>query len=143
MHAFGSTDIGCSYLINFNNKYVFHAGDLNAWIWKDESTPEEVNTAISDFKQILSPIHKVASKIDIAMFPVDNRLGTDYWEGANIFVHEFDISHFIPMHFASADNAIELTKRQDDAIKFQVYSNQSRGSYHALTIPYSSILIDL
>lgn len=143
VYAFGSTDIGCSYLIDHKNNYIFHAGDLNAWIWKDESTLEEIKSAISDFNLKLSPIHKITNEIAIAMFPVDSRLGSDYWEGAKILVHEFDIRHFIPMHFASADDEIELTKRQDDAIKFQVYSNQSCGSYHALTIPYSSILIDL
>ena len=43
--AFGSTDSGISFLIEAEGKRLFHAGDLNNWHWKDESTPEEVAEA--------------------------------------------------------------------------------------------------
>ena len=42
IRAFGSTDSGISFLIEAEGKRLFHAGDLNNWHWKDESTPEEV-----------------------------------------------------------------------------------------------------
>lgn len=41
IQAFGSTDVGCSFLIEVAGKLVFHAGDLNNWHWKEESTMEE------------------------------------------------------------------------------------------------------
>ncbi|MEI3154718.1 MAG: hypothetical protein V8S95_06185 [Odoribacter sp.] len=40
--AFGSTDIGISFLIDIDNIRIFHAGDLNNWHWEEESTPEEI-----------------------------------------------------------------------------------------------------
>ena len=36
--AFDSTDLGVSFLVDFKGLMVFHAGDLNFWHWRDEST---------------------------------------------------------------------------------------------------------
>ena len=36
--AFGSTDVGSSFLIHLQDWSVFHAGDLNNWHWSEEST---------------------------------------------------------------------------------------------------------
>ena len=38
IRAFGSTDLGVSYLIHIKDKTIFHAGDLNNWHWNEEST---------------------------------------------------------------------------------------------------------
>ena len=35
--AFGSTDIGISFLLDVADKRIFHAGDLNNWHWEEES----------------------------------------------------------------------------------------------------------
>ena len=43
--AYGSTDVGVSFLIEAEDKKIFHAGDLNNWHWNEESTPEEIETA--------------------------------------------------------------------------------------------------
>lgn len=139
--AFGSTDIGNSYLVLFGNNSVFHAGDLNAWVWKDESSEDEVAEALRDYKNILEDIAVTVKKIDMAMFPVDSRLGRDYWEGASIFVRTFNVGHFFPMHFGLADNNSELQKRERDASAFQLYANRERGEYIALQKPYSSYFI--
>ena len=34
--AFGSTDIGISFLVSVDGVDIFHAGDLNWWHWWDE-----------------------------------------------------------------------------------------------------------
>ena len=41
VNTFPSTDIGNSYAVTIAGRTIFHAGDLNAWIWKDESTEEK------------------------------------------------------------------------------------------------------
>lgn len=43
--AFGSTDVGSSFLIHLQDWSVFHAGDLNNWHWSEESTEEEIRKA--------------------------------------------------------------------------------------------------
>ena len=82
--AFGSTDVGVSFLLRLEGKTIFHAGDLNNWHWTDESTPEEV---------------KDADKLDLAMFPVDPRLGSDFDRGARQLVDRLRIAIFVPMHY--------------------------------------------
>ena len=45
VEAFGSTDLGISFFLRLDGKLIFHAGDLNNWHWKEESTEEEVREA--------------------------------------------------------------------------------------------------
>lgn len=135
VEAFGSTDIGNSYLITLheNGRKLFHAGDLNAWIWKDESTPAEVDAAMADFERILGRVSEAAPRIDVAMFPVDSRIGTDYFAGARRFVRAIDVALFIPMHFCLADSPAGLERRRADALAFDLYANPARGQYLGLT----------
>ena len=43
--AFSSTDLGVSFLLNLKGRKFFHAGDLNFWHWREESTLKEVEEA--------------------------------------------------------------------------------------------------
>lgn len=96
--AFGSTDVGVSFLLEVEGKKLFHAGDLNNWHWRDESTPAEVRAASLAFARELEDVIPFAGKIDVAMFPVDPRLGTDYDLGARQFVDAIRPRVFVPMH---------------------------------------------
>lgn len=136
-YAFGSTDIGNSYMVKVAGKRIFHAGDLNAWVWKDESTKAEIAAAIRDYKRILDDIKVVTDSFDYAMFPVDARIGRDYWEGAKIFVHEFKVEHFIPMHFTLGKDLDQQIYFTNCATDFDAYRNTEYGEYIALTVPYS------
>ena len=102
--AYGSTDIGVSFLIKADNINIFHSGDLNWWHWYDET--EEFNTNMArDFK---AQIEKLKGEtIDIAFFPVDNRLREHYYLGGEYFIENLAPKLFIPMHFG--DNP-EVTK---------------------------------
>ncbi|MBD5357013.1 MAG: MBL fold metallo-hydrolase [Bacteroides sp.] len=134
--AFGSTDIGNSYAIKTGDTTIFHAGDLNAWIWKDESTEKEVATELKRFTDILDKIAESYPRIDLAMFPVDSRIGTDYFTGAKIFVREINVAHFFPMHFGLG-NREEQLKYQLAAATVGNYANPERGEYICLQSPYA------
>ncbi len=145
VEAYGSTDIGNSYYIEINPSCkdkisLFHAGDLNAWIWKDESTEEEVEKALQDYKDILKKIVTNHKEIDYVMFPVDSRIGTDYFTGAKLFVREIDVKHFFPMHFELGESEEELRRRAADAAKVDLYANKERGEYICLQTPYSKFV---
>ncbi len=99
VQAFGSTDIGGSFLVEVAGKRIFHAGDLNNWHWKDESTEEEIRKAENDYLRELNLIAESAGQFDLVMFPVDKRLGTDYMRGAEQFVDKIATTLFSPMHF--------------------------------------------
>lgn len=138
--AFGSTDIGNSYLVETSGARLFHAGDLNAWMWKDESTKAEIAAAIRDYTAVLDTISAAGvERIDLAMFPVDSRIGTDYWEGASIFVRRFDVGIFVPMHFGLGEDAADARRKALDATDFAAYANPERGVYAALQHPYSAL----
>ena len=97
--AFGSTDEGISFHIYSNNMSVFHAGDFNYWHWSEESTEEAVREAREAFDKELSLIREEICDLDIAFFPVDPRMGADFYRGAVLFCEEMTPSWLIPMHF--------------------------------------------
>lgn len=102
--AYGSTDIGISFLVKLDGLTIFHAGDLNWWHWKDDSF-EERKAAEQNFKTEIEKIK--GESIDIAFFPVDPRLEEFYSIGAEYFIKEIHPEILIPMHFG--DNA-NITK---------------------------------
>ena len=97
IRVFGSTDKGVSFYVLVNGIRVFHAGDLNLWHWREDSTLREIAQAEKDFYAAMAPIERLP--MDIAMFPVDPRMGGMYEAGANYFVMSVKPRLFIPMHW--------------------------------------------
>ncbi|MDR3261818.1 MAG: MBL fold metallo-hydrolase [Tannerella sp.] len=107
VRAFGSTDVGVSFLIEAEGKRIFHAGDLNNWHWNEESTPEEVQDCERHFLEEVAVLAQTTDRLDLAMFPVDARLGKDYMRGAEQFVERIRVGLFAPMHFTRAYDKAE------------------------------------
>lgn len=97
--AFGSTDVGISFMIEVEGKTIFHAGDLNNWHWMDESPQEEWMRDEQNFLHELTVIQEKYNRVDVALFPIDPRLGKEYMRGGKQFIHAIQTSTFIPMHF--------------------------------------------
>ncbi len=105
--AYGSTDLGVSFVVKFEDNVIFHAGDLNCWYWFDES-PEENQIAEAAFKQEVEKLKADwGGQVDIAFFPVDPRLKDKYDMGVRHFVKEIKPSWLVPMHFGDHYQAIE------------------------------------
>ena len=98
--AFGSTDVGSSFLLHLQGWSIFHAGDLNNWHWSEESTEEEIRKANGDFLAEVKYLKEKASNIDLVLFPVDRRMGKDYMKGAKQFIEQIKTTIFVPMHFS-------------------------------------------
>lgn len=105
--ACGSTDEGVSFFVEYTGITIFHAGDLNFWHWRDESSIAEIEAAEKAFYDCVAQIPK--KKIDVAFFPVDPRLGSMHDAGAGYFVMTVKPRFMIPMHFQG---------RSDVAIRF-------------------------
>lgn len=127
--AFESTDIGNSYAIEISGYTVFHAGDLNAWLWEEESEEDEIGKAKRDYKGIINHIASQYPYFDLVMFPVDSRQGGKYWWGAKYFVETIDTALFVPMHFELASDNNEKEQRRIDAAAFNLFARQDFGSY--------------
>lgn len=108
--AFDSTDLGVSFLVDLCGVKIFHAGDLNFWHWREESTLKEIEEADEAFRQAVAPIAQ--EKIDVAFFPVDPRQGRLFDAGANYFILSVNPRLLIPMHFwGRSEIAIEYARR--------------------------------
>ena len=126
--AFGSTDEGVSFLVEYAGVSIFHAGDLNLWHWRDESTIAQIEAAESAFYSCVAPIPK--ETIDLAFFPVDPRQGSMYDAGAGYFVMTVKPKIMIPMHFQG---------RGDVAMRFALTGETKHTKVVALEVPGDSI----
>lgn len=133
--AFGSTDIGNSYVISPLTGFdkgmtTFFAGDLNAWTWRDESTEAEVRQAIADCDAVFDTIQDAGHRhFCVALFPVDARIGSGYTDGAEMFLRRFSAGVFVPMHFCLGDDERELVRHEMAAQQFGRYASQSCRYY--------------
>ena len=100
--GFDSTDLGVSFLLNVKGFQIFHAGDLNFWHWRDESTLQEIEEAQLEFQEAVRPLTREI--IDVAFFPVDPRQGTMFEAGANYFILSVKPRLLIPMHYFHRDD---------------------------------------
>ena len=124
--AFHSTDEGVAFLAESGGHTLFHAGDLNNWHWKDESTPQEVAKAEGNFLKELDIIAKYTQAMDVVMFPVDPRLGTDFMRGAQQFIDRIKTGVFVPMHF---------WERPAEVMAFAPYAESKGCRYVVLSVP--------
>jgi L-ascorbate metabolism protein UlaG (beta-lactamase superfamily) len=129
--AFGSTDVGVSFLLETAGKKIFHAGDLNNWHWDEESTPEEIRDAECRFLEEVDDLKRETGRVDLAMFPVDCRLGKNYMRGAEQFVDRRRAGIFAPMHFGET---------YDEANVFGPYAEKAGCRFAAWTATGESLV---
>ena len=110
--AYGSTDIGISFLVKVDGLNIFHAGDLNWWHWEEDSLKEQ-SLAESLFKAQIEKL-KEEKSIDIAFFPVDPRLKESFYIGGEYFAKQIQPKLLIPMHFGED---VTITKEFADKMK--------------------------
>jgi L-ascorbate metabolism protein UlaG (beta-lactamase superfamily) len=91
-----STDCGIAFLLQYQGKTIYHAGDLNLWVWKEETKQYNNNmTALFDKEmEILKDI-----PIDIAFAPLDPRQEEWYHLGLDKLLDTTKVSYVFPMHF--------------------------------------------
>ena len=97
MTAYGSTDLGVSFYVEVGGLHIFHAGDLNLWHWREESTLRQITQAENLYYAAVQPL--IGKPIDVCMFPVDPRMGGMFEAGANHFIMTCKPRVFIPMHW--------------------------------------------
>lgn len=108
--AYDSTDLGVAFLVDIYGIHIFHAGDLNFWHWREESSADEIDEANEEFKKAVLPI--IGKPIDVAFFPVDPRQGRLYDAGANYFSMTVKPRLMIPMHFWGRNELIQEYARR-------------------------------
>ena len=95
IEALPSTDEGEAFLVTADGQTIFHAGDLNWWHWEGEDKGWNRNMEVN-FKKYAEPLR--GRTIDLAMLPLDPRLGEAGFWGPAYFLETADIRRFLPMH---------------------------------------------
>lgn len=108
--VFSSTDKGVSFYVTVDGLHIFHAGDLNLWHWREESSVREITLAERAYYKAVRPLEELP--IDIAMFPVDPRMGGMFAAGANHFIMAVKPRLFIPMHWQNRPEVATEYARQ-------------------------------
>ena len=146
VYATGSTDSGVSWIIEVEGKTIFHAGDLNNWYARFLTDDYDGGNILSEEFGLIHPdkeekrylgelkdIKKIASHFDIAMFPIDGRIGNGYTRGGRQFIGQFSIGLFVPMHFvASGFESAARMKEFTDKANIPFWSIQEEGERYVL-----------
>jgi len=107
-----STDEGVAFIVKVDGKTLFHAGDLNWWLWGDEDTPEEAEEMTGAFLRECEKLRGVA--FDAAFLPLDPRQPHDqYWLGLDRYARTAEIKYIFPMHMWGRYGVIDRFKALD------------------------------
>lgn len=128
VRTFASTDCGVAFLVAYQSQNIFHAGDLNCWVWKEDD--EEANRVMEDrYQKILALIKEAVPAIDVAFFPLDPRQEEWYAKGMDGFMEQLDVKVVFPMHFWMKHGIIEQLKASEEAENYadRVMNIQEEG----------------
>lgn len=91
-----STDEGVAFLLEYEGRTIYHAGDLNLWVWEEESRQYNENMT----KKYFAELDKLKGRtIDIAFVPLDPRQEKDAYGGMESFLKYIETGLVFPMHF--------------------------------------------
>lgn len=90
-----STDQGLAFLIKVEGKRIYHAGDLNSWVWEGD-TKQQFNNMSALFKRAMEKIS--GRDIYLAFAPLDPRQGQYYKIGMDYLLNAAHITYAVPMH---------------------------------------------
>ena len=107
----GSTDQGISIYFKTDDTSFLHAGDLNLWIWPEDSK-EENHQMKEDFEREV--FYFKGLEPDYAFFAVDARLDEEiYSKGPLYFIEEVRPKKLFPMHYREHWDIINQFKELD------------------------------
>ena len=79
-------------------QYLYKEG--NDLVMMDLETYEQLPVPAETVGDGIKYLKEKAPKIDLALFPVDRRMGKDYMKGAKQFIEQIKTTIFVPMHFS-------------------------------------------
>lgn len=105
--TYQSTDLGVAFLISEEDEMIYHAGDLNDWVWEGEA-PEYNEQMTKDYREQIDALaeHLGKRKLSCAFVVLDPRQEKDYDRGMLYFLEKVKADRVYPMHFWSKPQAI-------------------------------------
>lgn len=111
IQALRSTDSGVAYLVSVEDRNIFHAGDLNWWIWKEEGKAFGIYME-RGFKDQLIKIKDIY--LDVAFLVLDPRMKEDMTIGLFEFMKTCSYKRVFPMHMWEHYDIICKVKSMDE-----------------------------
>lgn len=119
--TYRSTDLGVAFLIEDQEKMIYHAGDLNDWVWEEESSSYNEQMTIDYRKEIDLLSEKMNHReIDVAFVVLDPRQEKDYDRGLCYFLEHIPVKEVYPMHYWGQPDIIETFLKEHPEYKFQI-----------------------
>ena len=119
--TFRSTDLGVAFLIEDQKTLIYHAGDLNDWVWEEESDSYNEQMTINYRKQIDLLSETVNhQEIDVAFVVLDPRQEKDYDRGLCYFLEKISAKQVYPMHYWENPTIIETFLKEHPEYKSQI-----------------------
>ena len=112
-----STDKGVAFLVKTEEALLYHAGDLNDWVWEGQ-TEQERRSMTGRYQKEIKKLN--GRKIDVAFIPLDVRQKKDYDRGILYFLENTETKKVIPMHFWKQPEIIEYFLKEHPEWKKQI-----------------------
>ena len=123
--TFKSTDLGVAFLIEDEGKLIYHAGDLNDWVWDDESDDynkkmtQNYHDEIQRLKEVLNN-----REIDVSFVVLDPRQEQDYARGMVYFLENIPSKVVYPMHYWDEAIIMDTFLKDYPQYQHQVYKTE-------------------
>lgn len=115
IHTLQSTDTGVAFLIEAEDKVIYHAGDLNDWQWAEET--EQVNKQMHG--SFMHEIKKLKNRsIDVGFVVLDGRQEKYAYSGILETMKMVDISHVVPIHYSFEEAIVERFLHSEEALPY-------------------------
>lgn len=123
--TFRSTDVGVAFLIEDAGEMIYHAGDLNDWVWEGESDAyNEQMTA--DYREQLNLLSGYLNgrTIDVAFVVLDPRQEKNYDRGLCYFLEHIPTDKVYPMHYWDNPKVIDAFIKEHPEYKDKIQKTE-------------------
>ncbi len=116
-----STDCGVAFLLETPEGTIYHAGDLNDWVWPGES--EAFNRQMrGSYRHEIDLLKGKA--IRAAFVPLDPRQGEFYGSGLAYFLKKVQAEAVFPMHYWKKPEVIDRFLREYPQYREQIKNTE-------------------
>ena len=130
--TFQSTDLGVAFLIEDQEDLIYHAGDLNDWVWDEESDTDNAQMTANYREQIDLLLEKLAQRaIDVAFVVLDPRQEKDYDRGLCYFLEKIPVKQVYPMHYWGDPGIIDTFLQDHPEYTGQIQKTENEAAQRA------------
>ncbi len=123
--TFRSTDLGVAFLIEDGQTLIYHAGDLNDWVWEEETDAYNKEMTANYREQIHLLSEKLNGReLDAAFVVLDPRQEKDYDRGLCYFLETVSAKQVYPMHYWGKPSIIQTFLKEHPAYTSQIQQTE-------------------